>query len=456
MCMSRYMQNLKQTTKLHCAIFWCRSIEVYKSLLVQTSTLSSSLSTISYQGHTETQELSDQRQSTMPPIRHPRSRKHNGRVPQSSPTTTKSDDISKSRPHHGAHNPMTSTTHIDRNLPSVRAEEWKIYSSDGEDDRVHHRKDATPNGSPSTSISKPKPPNGTPSLKATHSNAARSIADGLRSGRAQDSVPQQKSKVEGGDNESLSVRKSQHNGPIKSSLKIQLASAGKADSNARWALKKKLQSSDEWASLTIAEQEARKEAAIERLMRQRFSNRQSREYFEFLYRQEAPYDEKPIYPRAQPQGENDDTSKDSPNYALSQPSEPPASEDVHEITIPEPLKTELQSHDTKPRIGYIARSEYENYVFLAACVRHAPTEVKLDYDAIAQDLKISTETVVQRLQDLKKRLTEQGADLGNNPWAEGHAAFAAEPYYGVILLEVLQKRGPLSPPPLCDLNYHHL
>ncbi|KIV86276.1 hypothetical protein PV11_01894 [Exophiala sideris] len=81
----------------------------------------------------------------------------------------------------------------------------------------------------------------------------------------------------------------------------------------------------------------------------------------------------------------------------------------------------------KPRIGYIARSEFDNYIFLAACVRHAPNDVKLDFDAIAQELQIPQETVITRLRELKTRLEEQGPNLGNDPWTDSLAAFSADP-----------------------------
>jgi len=157
----------------------------------------------------------------------------------------------------------------------------------------------------------------------------------------------------------------------------------------------------------------------------RFKNRQSREYIESLLKQEAPYREESMYSQAQLEEEASKTSTDILDDTEIKPTKSPGGQGV-ETTISVPLKTEI-SHVAKPRIGYITRSEFENYVFLAACVRHAPNDVRLDFDAIARELEIPKETVISRLGDLKKRLTEQGRTLGNNTWTDGLAAFAGNP-----------------------------
>ncbi|KAK4944378.1 hypothetical protein LTR10_016264 [Elasticomyces elasticus] len=303
---------------------------------------------------------------------------------------------------------MSTTINFSVEVPSARGEDWRVYSSDEKEDSVHDT-EQLPDRSLSTTDPKSESTDNTPSQKATHPNQARPDPNGLTSTHAQDDVPHRKRKVEVGQTETLVDRKSHHSVRSRSSLTIQLAKAAKSDSNARWKVKKRLELSKAWPSLTDAEQEERKEAAIEELMQRRFIKRQSRENFESILEDEASYDGKPTYPQAQPEVQDGTTLKDNPNHAVAKFAESSASQNGHELTIPEPLEAESRSHATKPRIGYIARSEFDNYIFLAACVRHAPNDVKLDFDAIAQELQIPQETVITRLRELKTRLQEQGS-----------------------------------------------
>ncbi|KIV86277.1 hypothetical protein PV11_01895 [Exophiala sideris] len=192
----------------------------------------------------------------MPPIRGHGRNQRDGRVRK------------QHRRLHGAQNSMSATINFSVEIPSARGEDWRVYSSDEKDDSVHDT-EQLPDRSLSTTDPKSESTDNTPSQKATHPNQARPDPNGLTSTHAQDDVPHRKRKVEVDQTETLVDRKSHHSVRSRSSLTIQLAKAAKSDSNASWKVKKRLELSKAWPSLTDAEQEERKEAAIEDLMRRR-------------------------------------------------------------------------------------------------------------------------------------------------------------------------------------------
>lgn len=67
----------------------------------------------------------------------------------------------------------------------------------------------------------------------------------------------------------------------------------------------------------------------------------------------------------------------------------------------------------------ISRRELRNYIFLAACVKHARKQLKVDWSALSEELGIFPHAATQwgqtKLSRLRKRLVEEGAEFGH-PW----------------------------------------
>jgi hypothetical protein len=83
--------------------------------------------------------------------------------------------------------------------------------------------------------------------------------------------------------------------------------------------------------------------------------------------------------------------------------------------------TTTEANASQPRKKYgpyrrrekIRRRELKNYIFLAACIMHAPGKFKPDKNAVAKELGMAPRSVDSKLRKLKKRLAREGAEFGN-------------------------------------------
>ena len=80
-------------------------------------------------------------------------------------------------------------------------------------------------------------------------------------------------------------------------------------------------------------------------------------------------------------------------------------------------KNQSEQRRRRDRVGYrfpkTRRKDLQNYIFLATCMKHIKTPVKLDMDAVANELVCSTATVGTKLRNLKKKMDQEGADFGH-------------------------------------------
>ncbi|KAJ9606712.1 hypothetical protein H2200_008720 [Cladophialophora chaetospira] len=70
-------------------------------------------------------------------------------------------------------------------------------------------------------------------------------------------------------------------------------------------------------------------------------------------------------------------------------------------------------YSMKYQFPKIARRHLDNYIFLAACVKHAGDRFRPDIDAVGKDCGISPSSVGNKLRKLKKKLDEEGPTFGH-------------------------------------------
>ncbi|KAK4939091.1 hypothetical protein LTR10_020577 [Elasticomyces elasticus] len=207
------------------------------------------------------------------------------------------------------------------------------------------------------------------------------------------------------------------------------------DAAAIWRVFRRLEASKEWKKLSQAEREALREREKEKLMRERFENRQS---WEFWSSDLAPAPRQPkkrvAVERIEPSrpvqsGRNKEPAQraDSAERAILKTLTSPTIDDDKSQLVESDSEEEDGKMDVNgpPRKTYgpppytnrkrqnISRSDLRNYIFLAACVRHARNSLKPDWSALSEELGISPRGGESKLRRLKKRLVEEGPEFGH-------------------------------------------
>ncbi|KAI1617205.1 hypothetical protein EDD36DRAFT_416072 [Exophiala viscosa] len=226
------------------------------------------------------------------------------------------------------------------------------------------------------------------------------------------------------------------------------------DAAAVWRLFRRLEASKEWGKLSQAEREALRASEKEKLMHERFENRQSWEYWtsdlappprqpKKRVKVEPAEHSRPVqtkkrmpadpteHSRLVQSGRNKEPAQraDSAERAILATLTSPTIDDDDESQLSGSDSEEednTKGADASPRKKTygpppyknrkrqnISRRELRNYIFLAACVKHAQNRLEPDWTALSEDLGISPHTADNKLRRLKKRLVAEGAEFGH-------------------------------------------